>query len=98
MDISFARIVNVQLGSILSDNVKITHNEVIRNMKAKCCRSLSGLRNTEEILSLAPNKEQFRTTLRAVKLWAKSLYCFKNNQSQLMQSLKLDGFDISRNN
>ena len=49
-------------------------NEILINMDIKSVNSLNGLRNTEEILSLVPNKEQFRITLRAIKLWAKSLY------------------------
>lgn len=34
----------------------------------------SGCRVTDEILHLVPNKETFRLTLRAVKLWAKRKY------------------------
>ena len=46
-------------------------------MNDYCIKSLSGLRNTEEILKLIPNKKQFRITLKAVKLWAKSLFFFQ---------------------
>lgn len=34
----------------------------------------SGCRVTDEILHLVPNIENFRLTLRAVKLWAKSRF------------------------
>ena len=58
----------------INDNLDLKSNEVLTEMDKTCVNSLNGLRNTEEILSLVPNKEQFRTTLRAIKLWAKSLY------------------------
>ena len=38
----------------------------------KCIRSLNGYRATQELLSLVPDLETFRVTLRAVKLWAKN--------------------------
>ena len=59
----------------ISDDLDLKSNEILINMNIKSVKSLNGLRNTEEIFSLIPNKEQFRTTLRAIKLWAKSL-CF----------------------
>lgn len=38
--------------------------------------SLTGCRVTDEILYLVPNKENFRLTLRAIKLWAKRKWIF----------------------
>ena len=57
----------------ISDELDLISYEILINMKIKSVKSLNGLRNTEEILNLVTNKEQFRTTLRAIKLWAKSL-------------------------
>ena len=58
----------------ISDNIDLSNNELLKNMNDYCIKSLSGLRNTEEILKLTPNKKQFRITLKAIKLWAKSLF------------------------
>jgi poly(A) polymerase len=53
-------------------DLDLTDDSVLRGIDEKNARSLNGSRVTDSILSLVPNVERFRETLRAVKLWAKS--------------------------
>ncbi|KAK3554624.1 hypothetical protein QTP70_029675 [Hemibagrus guttatus] len=67
IDLLFARLA---LQSI-PDNLDLRGDSLLRNLDIRCIRSLNGCRVTDEILYLVPNKENFRLTLRAIKLWAK---------------------------
>ncbi|KAM9599642.1 poly(A) polymerase gamma-like [Morphnus guianensis] len=55
----------------VADNLDLRDNSCLRSLDIRCIRSLNGCRVTDEILHLVPNKENFRLTLRAIKLWAK---------------------------
>ncbi|KRZ04845.1 Poly(A) polymerase gamma [Trichinella zimbabwensis] len=67
LDMVFARLALKEV----PENQKLDNDELLRNLDVKCIRSLNGCRVTDEILSLVPNKETFRLTLRAIKFWAK---------------------------
>ncbi|MCQ2817012.1 MAG: nucleotidyltransferase domain-containing protein [archaeon] len=59
------------LNSLQDDNL-------LKNCSKECILSLNGCRVTNTILSLVPNDENFRLTLRAIKLWAKKRGIYSN--------------------
>ena len=74
IDMTFARLA---LRSV-TDATNIDDDNVLRNLDARCVRSLNGCRVTDEILRLVPAVDSFRLTLRAVKLWAKRHGIYSN--------------------
>ena len=63
----FARLAS----QIIPESQDLGEADLLKNLDQKCVRSLNGCRVTDEILRLVPNRESFRMTLRAIKLWAK---------------------------
>ncbi|KAJ7365513.1 hypothetical protein OS493_005622 [Desmophyllum pertusum] len=74
MDLLFARLALPEV----PDDLSLLDENLLKNLDPKCVRSLNGCRVTDEILHLVPNIENFRLTLRAVKLWAKNRGIYSN--------------------
>lgn len=74
IDILFARLA---LQTIPGD-LDLRDDSLLKNLDIRCIRSLNGCRVTDEILHLVPNIENFRLTLRAIKLWAKRHNIYSN--------------------
>lgn len=72
LDILFARLALKEV----SDDQQLSDDNLLRNLDDKSIRSLNGCRVADEILRLIPNQDTFITTLRSVKLWAKSEFNF----------------------
>jgi poly(A) polymerase len=64
--------------STVPDNLDLKDDEILRNLDHRCARSLNGCRVTDEILDLVPDHETFKSTLRAIKLWAKKNGLYSN--------------------
>lgn len=69
IDLLFARLVKA-LPEDFDPESLATDDEVLKNMDDKSVRCMNGYRVAELILSLVPDKENFRQTLRFVKCWA----------------------------
>ncbi|KAJ7341300.1 hypothetical protein JRQ81_005236, partial [Phrynocephalus forsythii] len=74
IDLVFARLAV----PTISDNLDLRDDSSLRSLDIRCIRSLNGCRVTDEILHLVPNEENFRVTLRAIKLWAKRRGIYSN--------------------
>ncbi|XP_051951462.1 poly(A) polymerase type 3-like isoform X1 [Xyrauchen texanus] len=74
IDILFARLAL----QTIPENLDLRDDGLLRNLDIRCIRSLNGCRVTDEILHLVPNIENFRLTLRAIKLWAKRHNIYSN--------------------
>jgi len=74
IDMTFARLALKEV----TDNQSLSDPMLLKNLDQKCVRSLNGCRVTDEILNQVPNKDTFRLTLRAIKLWAKRHGIYSN--------------------
>ncbi|XP_056620244.1 poly(A) polymerase alpha [Triplophysa dalaica] len=74
IDILFARLAL----QTIPENLDLRDDSLLRNLDIRCIRSLNGCRVTDEILHLVPNIQNFRLTLRAIKLWAKRHNIYSN--------------------
>jgi len=74
IDLTFARLALKEV----VDNQDLSDPKLLKNLDQKCVRSLNGCRVTDEILRQVPNVENFRLTLRCIKLWAKKHGIYSN--------------------
>uniref|UniRef100_A0A4W5NAG3 Poly(A) polymerase n=1 Tax=Hucho hucho TaxID=62062 RepID=A0A4W5NAG3_9TELE len=74
IDILFARLAL----QTIPENLDLRDDGLLKNLDIRCIRSLNGCRVTDEILHLVPNIDNFRLTLRTIKLWAKRHNIYSN--------------------
>ncbi|XP_006903537.1 PREDICTED: poly(A) polymerase alpha-like isoform X2 [Elephantulus edwardii] len=74
IDILFARLAL----QTIPEDLDLQDTSLLRNLDIRCIRSLNGCRVTDEILHLVPNIDNFRLTLRTIKLWAKRHNIYSN--------------------
>ncbi|KAF4350389.1 hypothetical protein G4B88_030907 [Cannabis sativa] len=63
---------------IIPEELDLSHNSILENADEQTVRSLNGCRVTDQILRLVPNIQNFRTTLRCMRLWAKCRGVYSN--------------------
>ncbi|CAJ1436873.1 unnamed protein product [Effrenium voratum] len=76
IDLLFARLSSMT--EIPEDLESLNDDNLLKNLDDKTVRSLNGCRVADHILSLVPNAERFRDTLRFIKLWAKRRGIYSN--------------------
>jgi len=74
IDLLFARLALKEV----ADNQDLSDPMILKNLDVKCVKSLNGCRVTDEILRQVPNVNNFRLTLRSIKLWAKKHGIYSN--------------------
>eukprot|EP01087_Luapelamoeba_hula_P004174 TRINITY_DN1411_c1_g1_i2.p1 TRINITY_DN1411_c1_g1~~TRINITY_DN1411_c1_g1_i2.p1 ORF type:complete len:851 (+),score=162.20 TRINITY_DN1411_c1_g1_i2:490-3042(+) len=63
----------------IPDELDLLEESNLKNLEQKSVLSLNGCRVTDQILQLVPNIENFRQTLRCIKLWAKRRGIYSNS-------------------
>ena len=74
IDILFARLAL----QTVPEDLDLTDDSLLKNLNVRCIISLNGCRVSNEILYLVPNIDNFRLTLKSIKLWAKCHNIYSN--------------------
>lgn len=74
LDMVFARLTL----STIPDQLDLNDDQILLNLDPWSVRSLNGCRVADEILQLVPDQQTFRSTLRAIKFWAKNTGLYSN--------------------
>ncbi len=75
IDLVFARISYSEVGDELKD---LLDNNILKNCDKDCIKGLNGSRVADIIIREVPNIENFRITLRCIKLWGKGRGIYSN--------------------
>lgn len=68
----------------LPEQLNLFDNALLHNIDDQSIRSLNGVRVTDMILSLVPNKPSFRVALRFIKHWAKERGVYSNVRHSML--------------